>query len=137
MWGTGPGMFGGSVAFNYRSPIYEEYNFTLIFNWFHSLDQLWPQALAEMGIIGTMALAALFVSLLAVFFISKQRADSDEMRDLFTGLSTFTIILFLYTFSGNLNNVSILFPYCAFAGMSLGCLGRPHSLKATEIKRKE
>lgn len=127
IWGAGPGMFGGSVAFKYISPLYEEYNFTFILNWFRSLDQLWPQVLAEMGIAGAAALAGLFVSLLFVLFISRLRATSDELKNLFAGLSTFTVIFLIYTLSGNLNIVSILYPYCAFVGMGLGCLERPHS----------
>jgi len=129
IWGVGAGMFGGSVAFKYKSPLYEEYNFTLILNWFHSLDQLWPQVLAEMGIVGTAALASLFISILFVLFVSRQRATSDEMKNFFAGLATFTIIFLFYTLSGNMNNVSILYPYCAFAGMGFGCLGQPYLIK--------
>lgn len=120
MWGVGPGMFGGDVAYKYRSPYYEEYNCNIILNWFHSLEQLWPQALAEMGIVGTAALAGLFVSLLAIFYNSRQQASSDEQKDLFSGLLTFTLIFLIYTLSGNLNIVSIMVPFCAFAGMGLG-----------------
>jgi hypothetical protein len=137
LWGVGPGMFGGAVAFKYRSPLYEEYNFTFILNWFHSLDQLWPQALAEMGIVGAAALASLFISLLIILFILRHRATSDELRGLFTGLLTFTIIFIIYTFGGNLNMASLLFPFCAFIGMGLGCVGQSHLLKANEIRREE
>ncbi len=126
IWGVGPGMFGGAVAFKYSSPLYEEYNFLSILNWFRSLDQLWPQVLAEMGIVGTAALASLFVSLLYLLFISRQRATSDEIRGLLTGLSVFTMILLIYTLSGNLNIVSVLLPYCAFVGMGIGSV-RTHN----------
>ncbi len=121
LWGVGPGMFGGAVATKYRSYVYEEYSFLFILNWFKTLDQLWPQLMAEMGIIGTVVLAVIFVSLLAVFFISRHLANSDEIRGLFTGLSVFTIIFFIYTFSGSLNIVPVLFTYSALAGMALGC----------------
>jgi hypothetical protein len=137
VWGVGPGMFGGAVAQKYRSPFYEEYNFFMILKQFHSLEQLWPQALAEMGIVGATALAGLFVSLLAIFFISRQYADSDERRGFFTGLSTFTIIFLIYTLSGNLNIVPLLFPFCAFAGMGLGCVSQSYLSKTIETKKKE
>ena len=123
VWGVGPGMFGGAVAFKYRSYLYEAYDFNFIYNWFHSLDQLWPQVLAEMGIVGTAALAGFFISLFSVMYIARKRATSYEIRGLFAGLLTFTIIFLFYTLSGNLNIVSILFPFCAFVGMGLGCAG--------------
>lgn len=133
VWGAGPGMFGGSIAFKYRSPLYEEYNFLLILDMFYSLDQLWPQVLAEMGIVGTAALAGLFVSLLYVLFISRQQTTSDEIKNLLAGLSTFTIIFLISTFSVNLNNIAILYPYCAFVGIGLGCLERPRLTGVNEL----
>lgn len=118
--GAGPGMFGGAVAYKFRSPLYEEYNFHIIYHKMRSLDQLWPQVLAEVGIVGTAALVGLYISLFAVNFISRGHVTSKEMNGLFTGLSLYTIILFLYSFSANLNIISVLYPYCAFVGMSLG-----------------
>jgi hypothetical protein len=121
LWGKGPGMFGGSTAFRYRSYVYEEYNFNYIFTTIYSLDQFWPQILAEMGIIGAAAFAGLLISLIVTFLILEQRSDSDEVKSLLRGLVIFTVIFFFYTFGGNLNNVSILYPYCAFIGIGLGC----------------
>jgi O-antigen ligase len=120
--GVGPGMFGGEIAYKHNSPVYEEYNFTMIMSWFHSLDQLWPQVLAEMGIIGTAVLICLFISMFVLFFVLRQQTTSEEIRGLFTGLSIFTISLLFYTVSGNLNIVSVLLPYCAFAGMGVGSM---------------
>lgn len=120
--GVGPGMFGGEIALKYDSPVYEQYNFIMIKSWFYSLDQLWPQVLAEMGIIGTAGLIGLFISMFALFFVLRQQTVSEEIRGLFTGLSIFTIIFLFYTFSGNLNIVSVLLPYCAFTGMGIGSM---------------
>ena len=119
-WGVGPGMFGGAVAYKHRTHFYDEYHFPFILNWFHSLEQLWPQALAEMGIVGTAAFAGLFVSMFIIFLISEKRASSDEIKKLFAGLSVFTVIILIYTMSGNLNIISIIIPFSAFAGMGLG-----------------
>lgn len=122
IWGSGPGMFGGAIAFKYRSPIYEEYNFWLISERIHSLDQFWPQVLAETGIVGTGAFIGLIISIFIVIFMAKQLTIYNEIKGLFSGLATFTLIFFvIYTLSGNLNIVSVLFPYCAFIGMGLGC----------------
>ena len=123
MLGVGPGMFGGAIAFKYSSPYYQEYDFQMIMNWFHSLDQLWPQVLAEMGLIGTGALFGMFVTLFLVFYTLRQNTVSDETRGFFTGLLIFTVIFLFNTFAGNLNTVSVLLPYCAFAGMGLGAEG--------------
>jgi hypothetical protein len=120
-WGAGPGMFGGAVAFKYHSPVYEEYNFFQILTFIYSLDQFWPQLLAEMGIIGAVTFAALLISIFITFLILGQRIASDEIKGLFNGLAVFTVIFVIYTFGGNLNNVSILYPYCAFVGIGLGC----------------
>ncbi len=118
--GAGPGMFGGSIAYKNRSPLYEEYNFHTIYSMMHSLDQLWPQVLAEEGIVGTAAVAGLFISLYMVASASRRHAASREMNGLFTGLSIYTVILFFFTFSANFNIISVLFPYCALLGMGLG-----------------
>lgn len=122
VWGVGPGMFGGPTAYKNRSSVYEEYNFHIILRTIHSLDQFWPQALAELGIVGTAAFAALIISLLVVFFISRQQVTSAEKKGLFNGLGAFTIIYFVfYSLSGNLNiNFMVLFTYCGFAGMGMG-----------------
>lgn len=120
VWGVGPGMFGGPVALKYKTRVYEEYNFFLILREVYSLDQFWPQILAEMGIVGTIVFTELLISLLIVFLILRQRVISDEMRGLYKGLAAFTVIFFFYTFGGNLNNVSLLYPYLALAGMGLG-----------------
>jgi hypothetical protein len=120
VWGVGPGMFGGDVAVKNRSPFYEEYNASIVLD-YRTLDQFWPQVLAEMGIIGTISFAVLLVSLLLTFYLSRKWAVDELSRGLFTGLAVFTVFVFFSTFSNSLNNAPILFPYCAFAGMGLGC----------------
>jgi O-antigen ligase len=128
-WGVGPGLLGGKVSVKYLSPIYDEYD---ISPWgpetFGSLDQFWPQILAEMGIVGTVS----FTGLLAVIFIIilslRQYTASEEMRSLFTGLAAFTMVVLIYTTNSGLNLTSILFTYTAFAGMGLGCSNKTDKL---------
>jgi hypothetical protein len=129
MWGVGPGMFGGDVAVKNNSPFYEEYN-ALMLRKITSLDQFWPQVLAEMGIIGTIAFAGLLVSLLLAFLLLRQWAADEVRGGLFSGLAVFTVFIFFNTFSISLNNAPILFPYCAISGMALGCAGF-HQNRAT------
>ncbi len=129
-WGVGPGMFGGVVSIKTQSPVYDEYNFskeakTMVKSW-KSLDQFWPQLLAEMGIMGTILFAGFFISLFITFFILRRWAASEEMRGLFTGLAAFVIVILIYSLGSGLNITSILFTYCAIAGMGLGCGGASH-----------
>jgi hypothetical protein len=123
-WGVGPGMFGSPASIKYHSHIYEEYNFLIIYKMIHSLDQLWPQVLAEMGVIGTFTFLYLLISLLVVFIFVRKRSVFYEIRGLLTGLITFTVIFIIYTLGGNLNNVSILYPFFAFAGIGFGCASK-------------
>ena len=126
--GVGPGMFGGVVSIKTQSPVYEEYNFMAmpLLKAYSGLDKFWPQVLAEMGIIGTVVFAGLLISLFITLFILRQWATSDEMRGLFTGLAAFVIVIFIYLLGSGLNITSILFTYCAFVGMGLGCGGDSH-----------
>lgn len=121
LWGVGPGMFGSAVAYKYRSPVYEEYNFTTVFIWIKSLDQFWPQALAEIGIVGTAAFAGLLLILFVTFLISARESAVDEVKGLFVGLMLFMIVLILFSFGAILNHPVILVTYSALAGMALGC----------------
>ena len=121
LWGVGPGMFGSAVAYKYRSPVYEEYNFTTVLRWIKSLDQFWPQALAETGLIGTSAFAGLLLVLFIVFAVSARETTSDEIRGFFIGLMTFMVVLNIYSMGGTFNHPVILVTYSALAGMALGC----------------
>jgi O-antigen ligase len=58
--GVGPGRFGGAVAFNYGTPIYEEYGFRPLF-WNpaqRTVDNFWLHLLVETGILGAAAFLA-------------------------------------------------------------------------------
>ena len=118
--GVGPGMFGGAIATKYHSPIYEEYNFTYILRWFKSLDQFWPQILAEMGVIGAAVFGCLLMTLIIVFVFLRKQTTVQEIRSLLVGLIVFTIIIIVYTLGSNLNIAAILFTYAALAGICLG-----------------
>jgi hypothetical protein len=122
-FGAGPGKFGGVVSIAYGSPLYEEYNFSE--KWykfmkpFRSFDQFWPQALAEIGIIGTIAFAGLLASLFFVFF-KVMKNSLGETKRFSAGISAATVFIFIYSLGSGLNMTSFLFTYSAFAGMILG-----------------
>lgn len=122
--GIGPGMFGGKVSVRmHLSPVYEEYYFiaeNLLTEW-EGIDQFWPQALAETGIIGTLFYAYIFVSLFVIFIILRKEAYSEEIKGLFSGLTTFIIVIVIYSLGGIFNFTSVMFTYLAFAGIGLGC----------------
>jgi len=115
LFGVGPGMFGGDVAYKYRSPLYEEYNFFEIYSHVRSLDQLWPQLLAETGIIGLVV----FIELLLTIYIL-MLLEEENGAVLTRALGAYTVVLFFYFFSNNLNNPALFYPYCAFIGVCLG-----------------
>ncbi|MEM3000921.1 MAG: O-antigen ligase family protein [Candidatus Nitrosocaldus sp.] len=115
--GVGPGMFGGDVAYKYHSPIYEEYNFYEIFRQIPSLDQLWPQMLAETGVIGVTIFAELIMTIFVMLLIIER---DNPYSGFLRGLGIFTVIFVVYGFSNNLNNPSLLYPYCAFLGIAFG-----------------
>ena len=125
MLGIGPGKFGAIISIKTHSFIYGEYNFSAIVKHYmkswSGIDQFWPQVLAETGIIGTAAFAGILISLFLIFYISGRKALSDEMRGLFNGLATFTVIIIIYSMGSGLNLTPVLFTYSAFAGMGLGC----------------
>lgn len=58
--GVGPGRFGGAVAFNYGTPIYDEYGFGPLF-WNpaqRTVDNFWLHLLVETGVLGVAAFIA-------------------------------------------------------------------------------
>ncbi len=122
--GIGPGMFGGVVSIIYDSPVYNEYNVqklakALLMRW-RDPHLFWPVLLAEMGILGVISFVGLFVSLFIILFMLKKQAVSDEMRGLFTGLTVFTAIILIHTFSNHIKDAIILI-YFALLGIGLGC----------------
>jgi O-antigen ligase len=122
--GVGPGMFGGVISIVFNSPVYKEYNFSQ--KWydfmkpFRSLDQFWPQIMAEMGTIGALIFAGLFISLLIIFYLRRKHASDDEEKGLFAGLMIATVYIFIYSLGSGLNMTLFLFTYSALAGMVLG-----------------
>ncbi len=126
-WGVGPGRFGGAVSILFKSPLYDEYNFKpeenyLLKKW-KSLDQFWPQILAETGIFGTASFAGLFITFFMLFLMLGKRAEDYELRGLFRGLAIFTVIILFWTLGGNIKN-GVIFTYAAFAGIGLGCINK-------------
>ena len=124
VFGAGPGMFGGVVSVIFNSPVYKKYGFSQ--KWydymkpFRSLDQFWPQALAELGTSGTFAFAGLLVSIFLCFFILKIRSPYSGARGLFAGLAAATLLIPIYTIGSGLNETVFLFTYSALVGMGFG-----------------
>lgn len=125
VFGVGPGMFGGTISIKFQSPVYKEYNIQtsemFFVKRFSGLDLFWPQLLAEIGIIGTLVFAGIFISLFLMLTLLKQKTSSEEMRGLLAGLKAYIIVILVYTLGASLNLTSILFTYSSFVGMALGC----------------
>jgi hypothetical protein len=126
--GGGPGTYGGIVSIRYNSVLYEKYGLPRDFFYYASslgsIDQFWPQVLAECGIIGALSFASLLIALIVVLLILKIWSSSEEVSGLFTGLVVITLIIFIYSLYTGLNITSILFTYSAIVGMAIGCEGQ-------------
>jgi hypothetical protein len=123
--GAGPGMFGSPISAKFNSPLYVEYNFekNWMFNRTGGIDQFWPYLLAEMGIAGTLLYANVIISLFAFFIILRKQAISRELKELFKGLELFIVVIIIWMFGSGIYN-SIIFIYCAIAGLALGCVDK-------------
>lgn len=121
--GAGPGMFGGVISMTFDSPLYQEYEFSRMWldymRKFRSLDQFWPQILAEMGALGAISFGCLLLMLIFVFFSVHKRAPSENLRNLFSGLVMSTIFVIIYSFGSGLNNTAFLFTLSALAGIGI------------------
>jgi O-antigen ligase len=123
VWGVGPGMFGGIVAFKYHSYINELYNLKSGYlGRVQSIEQFWYQILAEIGITGTLCFINLIIILVIVLYKERERADTDEIRNLFSGLIVFIPCILIYSIGSGINIAPVFFTYCAFAGIGLGSL---------------
>ncbi|MBI5056319.1 MAG: O-antigen ligase family protein [Nitrospirae bacterium] len=125
LFGVGPGMYGGAISLKYKSPVYDKYNFDQLrkqsLEQWQTADQFWPQVLAETGIAGIICFAGIFISLTTTLFALKNKAPSNEIKGLFTGLIMYVVILLIYTFGYDLNVPPVIFTFSAFIGMGLSC----------------
>lgn len=127
IWGAGPSMYGSSLSIKYNSPLYEAYNVlpivVLFFKDWGTIDQFWPQVLAELGIIGIVLFIWLFISLAVMLFSFRNKAPS-EMKSLFTGFMVFVLVILIYSFAFTLNLHPILSTYFALVGIASGYIIR-------------
>ena len=122
--GAGPGMFGGVISITFHSPLYKKYGFSQ--HWYDymqslkCLDQFWPQALAETGIIGSAIFSGLLISLFLLFLTAHKRVQNAEIKGLFSALIVGVVFIFIYSLGYSLNATLFLFTFSAFAGVVLG-----------------
>ncbi len=132
--GVGPGRYGGVVSVTFNSPVYDKYNFSK--KWynfglkgFHSIDQFWPQILAEMGLFGAFNFVILLFILWRIPYKAKLTAKSIFSKNMLLGFSVFPIILAVYLLGSGLNLTSILLTYSVLFGMVLGLKKENYSNK--------
>jgi hypothetical protein len=124
IWGVGPGMYGGVVSFTFNSPIYQTYSFDK--NWFdfikefRSIDQFWPQILAEMGVSGTFFFGVLLFYLWKVPQKISEISENEFRKKMLSGLSVMPIVLVVYLFGSGLNLAPFLLTYGTLLGLILG-----------------
>lgn len=86
--GVGPGRFGGAVASNYGTPIYDEYGFGPLF-WNpaqRTVDNFWLHLLVETGILGVAAFLAA-AAIPAVRIVASARRSLGWRRILLGGIA--------------------------------------------------
>lgn len=126
LFGIGPAAYGSALSLKYNPSVYEykTYKFLplalLYLKEWKDPDQYWPVLLAQVGIAGTACFAALFMYLLLKLYRLKNRASSDDTRNLCTGLLLYTVVVLIYTFGYSLNIPPVLFTFFAFVGIALG-----------------
>jgi O-antigen ligase len=122
--GVGPGMYGGVVSVEFKSPIYDKYHFSEYwYNFglktFHSLDQFWPQIMVELSLPG-LAMFLMILFLLSGIAMKKYKlVQSDYAKKFSLGLMIIPIIIFFYLFGSGLN-LSCLGTYAILYGVLLG-----------------
>jgi O-antigen ligase len=124
-FGVGPGMFGGHISIKYNSPIYAQYGFTGPFfdylKWAGSIEEVWLQALAELGVVGLFLVIMLLLTpilILQNFF--KQEKDN-FLRILIIGLMIMPLQMLFYGLGFAIfERGEWLVPYFAFLGMFAG-----------------
>jgi hypothetical protein len=122
--GAGPGMYGGGISLKYKSPIYEEYKFDPTRRFFlehaKTIDQFWPQVLAELGVTGVACVMSFFLSLAINFYKLKKNTFYEEVKGLYRGLIIYLVIVLIYSFGYEFNIPPIIFTYFAMVGMAFG-----------------
>ena len=111
--GVGPGRWGGAVAYDFRSPLYEEYGTDEVFDLYpqRTVDNFWLHLLVEFGFIGVAAfVAAAAVPGLRILAAARRAAGLD--RVLLGGIATATVALAVSSVTTMLleaNSVAFLF----------------------------
>jgi len=133
IFGVGPGMYGGVISIMFNSPIYNKYSFS--YHWyefmkgFNSIDQFYPQLLAETGIFGFLCFIGLMISLLRIPKKASKKILDPFLKGLLNGLSKIPIILLFYLIGSGLNMTAFLVTYTSILGMALGVMKYENSTR--------
>lgn len=125
LFGVGAGMYGGHTSFRFESPVYERYDFSdhylTYLEQVGSIEQLWLQALAELGLPGLFFLILLFS--LPIFILYNQTSGfaNHFVKALRIGLMIMPVQMVFYMLGCTVTNSGIwLVPYFMFVGMLVG-----------------
>jgi hypothetical protein len=80
---------------------------------------MWPQVLAETGVVGLAAYAGLFITLITLFLLLSKQLTYGNMKGPCMGFAIFILIIVIWGFGGTFKHV-IISSNCAFAGMTIG-----------------
>jgi putative inorganic carbon (HCO3(-)) transporter len=128
--GVGPGRFGGAAANVFGSPVYSEYGVSLYR--FHTIHDYWLHQLAEVGVLGTLILAALMASLVLRLVQAARAAPDDLRRGLLLAIAAGTLAMSLNSLTEMLlEGNSPSFVLWLFIGLGLLIAERAVSIVAT------
>lgn len=121
--GVGPGRYGGPISMLYDSPIYAKYGFSskwfAFMSKFNTIDQFWPQVIAEIGTIGLFAFGGFLFFLCNVAEKEEYSAQSIFKKRILAGLSVVPVILVVCFIGSGQNLVSILLTYSILLAVCL------------------
>jgi hypothetical protein len=132
IWGAGPSTYGSALSIKYNSPLYDyetykimPYVVVLLREW-GTIDQFWPQVLAELGSIGIILFLWIFISLIMMLLSFQERAPFPEMKRVYAAFIVNIIVILAYSTVQTLNLTPILFTYFALVGIASGHIIRLH-----------
>ena len=120
--GAGPGRFGGVVSLTFRSPVYDRHPWEprrfAFLSRIRSLDQFPAQLLAELGVLGAIAFALLYVALVRAVWLARGGERTG------TGILLTVLVYPFYSLGAGLNLLVFPITFMALAG---AWTGRPRS----------
>jgi O-antigen ligase len=118
--GVGPGRYGGWVAYEYNSPVYETYSIPILGSALRQSDNFWIHLLVESGVPGFLMFLLILISIYKrCLQIFRQSTDKSIRRLALGEMIAFVLILIVGFFSPILEGSPMPFYFWSSAGAVL------------------